>query len=144
MEEEIRQLILQRVLAVKKREISKLSMYYTNDVILFDVVGNLKYTGIDALIKRLKEWLASLSEIKDFEISDIKIEAASDIACSSGLNHVDAITADKNKLDMYWRETTCYTKSDGVWKIMHTHSSVPFDPTTGKALAHLKPDLIVK
>ena len=30
-------------------------------------------------------------------------------------------------------------KTDGTWKITHSHSSVPFDPSTGKASTQLNP-----
>jgi hypothetical protein len=40
---------------------------------------------------------------------------------------------------MYWRETLNWQKTDGTWKIRHTHSSVPFDPATGMASTQLKP-----
>lgn len=41
---------------------------------------------------------------------------------------------------MWWRETTCYSKSGENIRIKHTHSSLPFDAKNGMALINLKPD----
>jgi ketosteroid isomerase-like protein len=42
-------------------------------------------------------------------------------------------------LDMFWRETLGWRMIDGDWKIVHAHSSVPFNPATGMASTGLKP-----
>ncbi len=140
MEKEIQQLIHKRVTAVKNRDMEKAVNCYSPDVISYDVVGKLKYIGVDAIKNRLKEWLSTLSEIVDFEIVDVKINSGSDVAFCSSLNHINATNSNGSKLDMFWRETTCYAKINGIWKITHAHSSVPFDAETGLASIGLKPD----
>ncbi len=141
MEHEIQQLIDKRITAVKNSDVEEAVSCYSPDVISYDVVGKLKYVGIDAIKKRLKEWLSTLSEIVDFEIVDVKINSGTDVAFCSSLNHINATNSNGNKLDMFWRETTCYVKINGTWKITHTHSSVPFDAETGLASTGLKPDI---
>lgn len=144
MEKEIRKIIDKRISAIKNRNVENEISNYSKDVISFDVVGQLKYVGIEAIRNRLNEWLSTLDEIIDFEITDEKITSTSDIAYCSSLNHINAKTVDGNKLDMYWRETSCYKKMEGIWKITHVHSSVPFDVENGMASIGLKPDFIKK
>lgn len=140
MKKEIKRIIRKRISAIKNRNVENEISNYSKDVISFDVVGQLKYVGIDAIRNRLNEWLSTLDEIIDFEITDEKITSTSDIAYCSSLNHINAKTVGGNKLDMYWRETSCYKKMEGIWKITHVHSSVPFDIESGMASIGLKPN----
>ncbi len=48
--------------------------------------------------------------------------------------------ADGEKVDMWLRETLCFRKIDGKWKITHEHESVPFCMDGSfKAAVDLKP-----
>ncbi len=140
MNKEIKQIIENIISALKNRNVENLMTNYSKNVISYDVVGKLKYVGVDAIKKRLDEWLSTLDQIIDFEITEEKITSNSDIAYCSSLNHINAKTVDGKKLDMYWRETTCYKKTDGIWKITHVHSSVPFNAENGMASLGLKPN----
>ena len=113
--------------------------FYHPLVVSFDVVKNFLYQGNDALRLRLREWLGSLSKVIDFEIQVMHVEQESSIAWCATKNHVVAEMIQGGKLDMWWRETTCYVKESDQWLIRHTHSSVPFDPATGKASVDLQP-----
>ncbi|SHI73934.1 Ketosteroid isomerase homolog [Tangfeifania diversioriginum] len=137
---QIKKIITERVSAIKKRDVEKATAGYHTDVISYDVVGPLQLVGIDTLKKRLDEWLSTLSKIIDYEIADIEIRATGDLAYCSGLNHIDAVKPDGEKLDMWWRETTCYIKTNGNWQIIHAHSSVPFNAENGQASVGLKPE----
>nr|WP_240646536.1 nuclear transport factor 2 family protein [Chitinophaga rhizosphaerae] len=112
---------------------------YHPQVVSFDVVKNFSYRGTGALRLRLQEWLGTLAKVIDFEIQVIHVEQESSIAWCATENHVVAEMVQGGKLDMWWRETTCYIKESDQWLIRHTHSSVPFDPSTGKASVDLKP-----
>jgi uncharacterized protein (TIGR02246 family) len=138
-EAEIRTLIDARVEAVRSKNAAGATAPIAPDVVLFDVVNPLRYVGSDALRKRAEEWFASFEGPIGFEIRDLNIAAAGDVAFSYGLNRVYATTKDGNKLDMWWRSTVCYRKINGKWQVMHEHNSAPFDPETGKASLDLRP-----
>lgn len=140
MENEIKKIIEIRISAIKNRNVEKEIANYSKDVISYDVVGPLKFLGTDAIKNRLIEWLSTLDKIIDFEITDVKINSTSEIAYCSSLNHINAKTVDGNKLDMFWRETTCFKKTQGIWEITHIHSSVPFNAENGMASIGLKPN----
>jgi ketosteroid isomerase-like protein len=113
--------------------------YYAEDVLLFDVVDPLQYTGAKEVRQRMEGWFSTFSGNIGYEVSGLKISAGEDIAVCHRLNHVSAETLSGGKLDMWWRDTVCFNKINGRWLITHKHSSVPFNTDTGKASTGLKP-----
>jgi ketosteroid isomerase-like protein len=47
---------------------------------------------------------------------------------------------DGTDVAMWVRSTAGLRHDDHGWKIVHEHSSVPFDGTTGEALTRLRPE----
>ena len=139
IEAELRNIIEHQINAVRDKNIDQALIHYAENVLSFDVVDPLQFNGIDAIRKRLEEWFATFKGPVENEIAELKIEVSESIAFCTRLNHVNALTIEGNKLDMWWRETTCLKKMDGIWKIIHVHSSVPFNPQNGKASLELKP-----
>jgi ketosteroid isomerase-like protein len=70
---------------------------------------------------------------------DLSMTAGDEAAFCHSLNHVIGTKTDGEKLDMWWRETACWRKLDGKWRITHVHRSVPLDTETGTASLDLKP-----
>jgi ketosteroid isomerase-like protein len=138
-ETSIRALMNNRIAATRNKDIDGVLSCFSPEVMSFDVVGPLAHNGVLAVRKRLEEWFATLQGAIGFAVSDLKIYSSTDAAHCYGLCHVQATTADGNILDMWWRETTCFSKVNGAWAITHVHSSVPFDVQTGKAAVDLKP-----
>src|SRR5690606_35262172 len=112
---------------------------YDKDVISYDVVDPLQFTGIDAIRKRLEEWFSTFQGPIENEIKDLKIELSGDVAFCSRLNHVNAFKVDGGKLDLWWREKKFFKKTHGRWLITHVHNSVPFNTKNGKASTALNP-----
>ena len=135
----IRRLIENSVKALQAKDVERLVANYAPDVMLFDVVNPLRDQGADAVRKRLQQWLAGFQGPIDYEVRDLSITAAADVAFSHNLNHVSATTQYGQKLDMWWRSTVGYRKLNGKWLITVEHASVPFDATSGEASLDLKP-----
>jgi ketosteroid isomerase-like protein len=128
--------------AVCNRDISTATDNYAPEVVIFDVVGPLRHpTGNTTVRKRLEDWFSTFAPDAPilFEITDRSISAEDHLGFTHSLNHVHAGLQDGAVLDMFWRETLSWRKIDGQWKIVHAHSSVPFDPATGLASTGLKP-----
>ncbi len=138
-EAQIRTLMDERAKALRAKDIDGATSNLVPDVLSFDVVNPLQYSGSEAVRKRLEAWFSSFHGPIGFEMRDLSITAGADVAFCRCLNHVSATTVDGGKLDMWWRDTVCFAKMDGHWKITHEHSSVPFDAETGKASLGLKP-----
>jgi ketosteroid isomerase-like protein len=109
------------------------------DILVFDVVNPLQHIGADASGKRAAEWFSSFQGPISYEIRDLSITAGDDVAFSHGLSHVSATRRDGGQLDMWWRTTVCFCKTDGKWMVTHEHNSVPFNVESGKASLDLKP-----
>jgi ketosteroid isomerase-like protein len=138
-EARIRRLIDDRVKAVRAKDVEAAMACVAPNIVSFDVVNPLLSTGSDSSRRRAERWFASFQGPIGFEISDLTIAASGDAAFCHGLHHVNAMKADGEKLEMWWRATICFQKSEGRWLITHEHNSVPFDMETGKASIDLKP-----
>src|SRR5687768_801223 len=132
-EAQIRELIADREIAVRARDVNGSMTNIAPNVVSFDVVNPLRHTGADSIRQRAEEWFGSFQGPVDFETRELTIAAGDAVAFSYGLSHVSATKSDGTVLDMWWRTTLCFSKTDSKWMIAHEHNSVPFDVENGKA-----------
>jgi uncharacterized protein (TIGR02246 family) len=135
----IRGLIDEWAEAIRAKDVEASLAHYAPDVLIFDVVGPLRFVGSDAGRERLEQWLSSFEGPIDYENRDLSIVTGAEVAFCHSLNHVGATTTDGTRIDMYWRATVCLRRIGGDWTVTHTHSSVPFDAETGRAALDLEP-----
>ncbi|CCH53777.1 hypothetical protein BN8_02899 [Fibrisoma limi BUZ 3] len=133
-EEEIQTLVRQQEQAVCRKDVDAAMAFYAPNVVSFDVVDTLQKLGIDACRKRLESWLIQFPGPFLYQVENLVIVAADSLAFCHSFNHVKGGLATGEKIDMRWRATLCFRKHEGQWQITHEHSSVPFDPESGKAL----------
>lgn len=138
-EDQIRALIDVRVVAVQARDVDGALATIAPDILSFDVVNPLHYGGSDASRKRTEEWFSSFQGPIGYEMRDLRITAGEEVAFAHSLNHYSGTKIDGGALDMWVRATVCFRKIDGTWLITHEHSSVPFDPASGRASLDLRP-----
>lgn len=138
-EAQIRTLIKDRVKAVRAKNINGVMSNHALDVLSFDVVNPLQYTGSDTVRERVQEWFSSFQGSIGYETRDLSITTGDDVAFCHYLYQVSGTTTDGEKVEMWVRTTVCYRKIDGTWTIAHEHNSVPFDMKTLKASLDLKP-----
>ncbi|GAB3226990.1 YybH family protein [Spirosoma arcticum] len=125
--------------AIRAKDINTLLPLFAADIVSFDVVGQLRYVGTEAIQKRMETWFSSFKEGPiGYEISELNVDIATDMAFCHRINHVSGSLQTGQQLDMRWRETSCYRKLDGQWLIIHQHSSAPFDPASGMASLSLE------
>lgn len=137
---QIRALIEDWVRASQDRDVDGCLAKVAPDVLLFDVVNPLRYTGADSERRRLEEWFSQFEDGPiGYEVRDLAVVASDDVAFCHSLNHVSATTPARQPIDMWWRATMCFRKVDGEWLITHEHNSVPLDPKTGLASLGLVP-----
>lgn len=138
-EAQIRGLIEDRINAVRTKDINGLMFNHTPDVLSFDVINPLRYTGSDTVRKRAQEWFSLYQGPIGYEIRDLSITTGDDVAFCHYLYQVSGTKTDGGKVDMWVRATVCYRKIEGTWMVTHEHGSVPFDPESGRASLDLKP-----
>jgi uncharacterized protein (TIGR02246 family) len=138
-EAQIRTLIENRAKAVRAKDANAPLSNYAPEFLAFDVINPLRYSGSDALRKRMEDWLSSFQGPVGYEIRDLSITAGEDVAFCHFLNQIRGTRKDGGEIEMWWRATVCLRKVDGRWLITHEHNSVPFDGETGKASIDLTP-----
>lgn len=71
---------------------------------------------------------------------DVAIGVGDDVAFAHSLNRMSGTTSDGKGSSMWFRETLCFRKIDGAWRIVHQHDSVPIAMDgSGRAALDLKP-----
>jgi ketosteroid isomerase-like protein len=125
--------------AVRHKDSIELTSNVAPDVILFDVVNPLRYSGATSLKKRAEEWFSSFRGPIGFEVRDLSITASDDVAFCHSLNRVVGTSTQGTDIDMWWRATLGFRKVNGQWLVTHEHSSVPFDTGSGTASLDLRP-----
>jgi uncharacterized protein (TIGR02246 family) len=137
--QQLRALIDERVDAVARRLADPLLSREAPDVRTFPVLGLLAATGVDAVGEQLSAWFDGYREGPGYEVRDLYVDADGDLGYCSFLYHVTGVLEDGPEVDMWVRATLVCRRQDGVWRIVHDHESVPFDPATGQALIDLAP-----
>jgi ketosteroid isomerase-like protein len=112
---------------------------YSPDVLVFDVVDPLRKFGAAALRKRVEEWFSAFQGPIDYEMRNLEIACAGELAFCYSVNHIRGAKIDGGEINMWIRATVCFRKIDGEWTVVHEHVSVPFDPETGLASMDLEP-----
>ena len=138
-EQELRDLVDERVRAVRERDSATLAARPTADVVTFDVLPPLNARGNEATAAHLREWFDGYDGPIDYAVRDVQATAEGDLGFCSFLYHVGGTLKSGGEVDMWVRATLCCRRVEGRWRIVHDHESVPFDPATGQALLSVEP-----
>lgn len=136
---DIRNLIEEYVNAIRARDLDSIMSIYAPDLIGYDVVPPLQYTGAAAFRKPWDEVFHEFQGPIEYELRDLRIAAEDAIAFSYCLSHIRGTMANGRKTELWLRWTACFEKIDGKWRIVNTHVSVPADLVTGKAAMDIRP-----
>jgi ketosteroid isomerase-like protein len=137
--QQLRDLIDERVEAVRRRLADPLLRRESPSVLTFPVLGSLARRGSDAVGEQLSGWFDGYREGPGYEVQDLEVDADGDLGYCSFVYHVTGTLKDGAGVDMWVRATLVCRRLDGSWRIVHDHESVPFDAGTGKALIDLVP-----
>lgn len=138
-EEELRQVVLERVAAVQAKDPEPLAARQAPDVVTFDVLPPLYARGSEAVEEKTRAWFDSYAGEIGYEVRDLHIAADGDVGFCSFVYHVSGTLISGDEVDMWVRATLGCRRIDDKWLITHDHESVPFDPASGKALINLNP-----
>ncbi len=135
----IRALVDGFVKAIRAKDLHGVMSAFAPEVISFDFGPPLQHGGGDEFMKRWRELFDSYRDAIDYEIRDLSIAADDDLAFSHSLNRISGTTKNGQKSDRWLRWTAGYRKTNGAWRIVHEHVSVPVDVKSGQAVLDLKP-----
>jgi ketosteroid isomerase-like protein len=125
--------------AIRTMDLDGVTSSYAPDIASFDLGPPLCHAGAEA---KRKNWVAVFGIFQrplDYELRDLTIVVADDVAFGHSLNRISGTSKDGKKNDVWVRFTACFRKIEGDWQIVHDHVSVPVDPSTGRALMNLEP-----
>ncbi|NHC03452.1 nuclear transport factor 2 family protein [Acinetobacter sp. 187] len=111
------------------------------EALLSQCAQNVSMFDVSSHINGLNEYRAEWEKFSPYfmdgmQISrrDVKLITSESLAvlhCQSKVEH----SALKGKLQMPWcRTTLCLEKTQGQWRVVHQHISMPVDMMTGKAI----------
>ncbi|NUW33324.1 nuclear transport factor 2 family protein [Nonomuraea sp. SMC257] len=130
---EIMALLESRVDASQKKDVDRLMSFYAPDIVYYDVVPPLQFTGIEDVRRNFARWFDEYDGPISLETRDLSVAASGDVAFAHML-HLDSGTRKNGLQSAIWvRSTVCLRRSNGTWSITHEHISVPINPENLKA-----------
>ena len=121
---DIRRILDQRTQALRAKDAAGLVAHYGEDLLTYDLAPPLATRGVDR--PALEKWLAGWEGPVATETRDLMIEVGGDIAYSTSLNRMQAVSRSGTPMDLWVRTTLGFRKVEGRWRIAHEHVSVPF------------------
>jgi ketosteroid isomerase-like protein len=138
-ESEIRTLLESWSEAARAKDIDRLMSVYSPDIVYFDVVPPLQFTGSDAVRANFLRWFSGFESSIGQEVGDSHILVSGDVAVAYMLIRASGTLKDGREVGYWVRATICCKRSNGSWLITHEHISLPFDFETGSVAMDLVP-----
>jgi ketosteroid isomerase-like protein len=139
IQSELSALLEGRSEAARMKDIDRLMSFYSPDIVYFDVVPGLQYTGSAALRPRFLDWFDAYEGPIGQEIQDLHVMASGDIAVAFMLIRAGGTLKNGQEVGFWVRATSCFQRTDDGWLIAHEHVSLPVDPESGNAAMDLVP-----
>jgi ketosteroid isomerase-like protein len=138
-ESEVRALLDSRSEAIRMKDIDRLMSFYSPDIVYFDIVPGLRYTGSAALRPRFLEWFDAFQGAIGQEIGDLNISASGDIAVAYMLIRAGGTLKSGQEVGYWVRGTSVFERLNDRWLVTHEHVSLPVDFQSGSAVMDLVP-----
>jgi ketosteroid isomerase-like protein len=124
---ELRALLDSRSEAVWTKDVDRLMSFYSPDIVYFDLVPGLRYTGSPALRARFSEWFDAFAGPIGQELRDLEISASGDLAVAHMLIRASGTMKNRREVGYWVRATSSFRRSNDGWSIAHEHVSLPVD-----------------
>jgi ketosteroid isomerase-like protein len=136
---EITTLLDERGQAAWDKDTDRLMAVFSDDIVYFDIVPPLHYTGSDALRARFADWFLRWRSPIGQEISDLEVVAGGEVAAAHMLVRASGTLVTGQEVDYWVRVTDVFRHSGDGWLITHEHVSVPVDLASRTAVMDLVP-----
>ena len=124
--------------SLRRKDANGMLSHYAPRLVHFSLAPPLVSTASDE--KGLTAWFATWEGAIGYEIHELIVTVAHDVAFSHSLNRMHGTKTNGVKSDLWFRHTFGFQMIDGAWKIAHEHESVPFYMDGSyKAAIDLKP-----
>jgi ketosteroid isomerase-like protein len=125
--------------AVRLKDIDRLMSLYSPDIVYFDVVPPLQYSGSAVVRRNFLRWFDAWQSAIGQEIRDLTIVASADIAVAHLLIRASGTLKNGREVGYWVRATVCCQRANHRWVIAHEHISLPVDVASGNAVMDLVP-----
>lgn len=113
--------------ALEAKDAEEATAFFAEENVMFTIAPPLENAPQTSDgIEDVKRWLDGFVEGPKFETADRHLTVDGDVAFSYGLVHLRGKKAEGEVVDVWYRETNCFRRINGDWKIIHSHESVPF------------------
>jgi uncharacterized protein (TIGR02246 family) len=122
--------------AVTTKDVDTFVALYDQDVCVFDMWGEWSYDGSEVWRKMVTDWFGSLgTERVIVDFNGVQTILENDLAIVHAFVVYKGVSADGDELrSMQNRLTWALKHKDGVWKIIHEHTSAPVNFETSKVI----------
>lgn len=139
IQSEVRALLDRRSDAMRTKDIDRLMSLYSPDIVYFDLVPPLRYSGYTALRGRFLDWFDRWEGAIGQDIGDVGISATRNLGAAHMLIRASG-TLRTGRVVGYWvRVTNSFGRSNDGWLITHEHVSLPVELPSGVAVMDLVP-----
>jgi ketosteroid isomerase-like protein len=102
-----------------------ISAPFAPHAVIYDLEPPLSHDGIS--LERKRAWLATWDTPIELAAENFKVVVSGDHAYGYGYLRMSGRKKGAEGAVSFWmRETMCFERIDGAWKIVHEHTSVPF------------------
>ncbi len=116
-----------RAQAIRAKDADAALAHQAPGFVRYDLAPPLATLGGTALARdRLTAWFATWRGPIRYELRDVAITAAGDLAFAYGFLRIGGTKTDGYEGDVWTRQTVCLRKLGGAWTIVHEHISTPF------------------
>lgn len=122
--------------AVYQKDLEAFAALFDEQVLVFDMWELWTYEGLPAWRGMVNNWFTMLGTDRDLvTFNNIKIQSGGDIASATALVRFTAVSEKGEELRyLENRLTWVVQQKEGVWKIIHQHTSSPIKFETMKAI----------
>jgi ketosteroid isomerase-like protein len=125
------------IAATSTEEAAKLGCFDEADIVLYDFIPPLQYSGAKAVRGDLDNFFNNAKDVKG-EFIELEVVTDGKLGVAHSIQHFTWTGKDGKPVEATVRVTDALHKVNGRWKIFHTHVSVPVNPDTGKGEMNLK------
>ena len=123
-QERVRAVIGAWIDALRSKNAAGVVRHHAPGFVEFSLAPPLVSTAAD--IAGLEAWFAGWKGALEYEIRNLDITAGDDVAFCHGLTRLRGTGVDGTTSDLWFRQTLCFRRLAGDWKLTHSHESVPF------------------
>lgn len=127
-EVQIHHLITEKEALMRAKDAKGLVSRYAPEIVQFDLAPPLQHSGPAVLDPSgVQRWFSTFDGPIDYEIRDLAVTAAQDVAFGTCLERLTATPLGSAESFTLWvRSTVGLRKLDETWRITHEHRSTPF------------------